>query len=116
MPLLGPLFAFLASATAKVLIDRILFFLALKAILTFLFIIIIPIVLNNLLGSLMTSMMNVVDTVAVENGVINGGMSFSGVAAWLIDCFRISGCLSVLTSAMQLRLSLSLIPFIGFKG
>jgi hypothetical protein len=113
---LAPILAFFASAIAKTIIDKILFFLALKAVLTFLFIVIVPIIFNNILADLMTTMLNVVDTVAVQNGTIDGGMSFSGVAAWLIECFQVSACLSVLTAAMQLRLALSMIPFIGFKG
>jgi hypothetical protein len=116
MPVLAWLGAWLASATAKMLIDKIVMFLAIKAVLVTLFIVVVPIMLNNLLVKLMSSMLNFATAATAGGGSFGGVVAFAGVGAWLIDCWQLNGCLSIMTAALQLRLLLSMIPFIGFKS
>lgn len=113
LPWLG---AFLTSALAKMIVDKILMFLAIKALLVTLFIVVVPIVLNNVLVKLMGAMLNFATAATADGGSFGGAVAFAGLAAWLIDCFQLNGCLSIMTSALQLRLLLSMIPFIGFKA
>jgi len=103
---------FLGSALAKIFGDKVLGWIALKAILVFLFITIVPLVLNNFLYDIIKIMM---DFAAGQSGgasTINGAMSFSGFAAWLLECFRIPEAFALLVSALVLRLTLSMIPFV----
>jgi len=113
LPWLG---AFLTSALAKMIVDKILLFLAIKAILVALFIVVVPILANNILTRLMETMLNFAQVASADAGAFGGPVAFAGVAAWLIECFQINGCLSILTSALKLRLLLSMIPFVGFRA
>lgn len=104
----------LGSATAKTLLDRVLFFLALKAFLIALFVIVVPIVLNNVLHGMVEEAMMYVGSKAI-NGEWGGVAQFTGIMGWLVDCFQIPACFSVLVSALQLHYVLKLIPFSPVK-
>ena len=104
--------AWFASGLSKLFADKVIGFLALKVVLVFLFIVVIPILLNNFLYDLIEIMMNFSNSQINSSGTMNGTMSFSGLAAWLIDCFQLSQALSVMVSALVLRSVLSMIPFV----
>lgn len=106
--------AFLGSALAKIFTDKVLAYVAMKVILVGLFTLVVPIVLNNVLYDLMEIIMNFANTQSGSASSFSGTMSFSGFAAYLIETFRISECLSVLVSALILRTSLKMIPFVRF--
>lgn len=112
--LFSSLLAFLASSTAKTLVDRVLFFLAIKALLIALFVILVPIVFNNFIGSLLEEALTYLNNVAVD-GDWGGVVEFTGVFGWLLDCFQIPAAFSVFVSAVQLRLLLKMIPFSPVK-
>lgn len=106
------LIAFLGSAVAKVFTDKVLAYIAMKAILVFLFTVVVPLILNNFLYDIIEIMMNFANSQTQSAGTLNGNMSFSGFAAWLISCFRLSEVFSVVISALILRTSLKMIPFV----
>lgn len=112
--LFSPIVAFFATSFGKMLVDRLLLFLAIKTLLTALFVIVFPIVLNNFFHSMIEIVINIAQTQSANGGTLDGGMDFSGFAAYLMDCFRVSECISILISAIQLRLALSMIPFVNF--
>lgn len=116
MPILAPLIAFLSSALAVRIFNVVLFWLALKALLTALFIVALPIVLNNVMYGFMESAMTYFNS---ESGLglseFSGLLSTTGILAWLLDCFNIPQAMSIIISAFQLHLILKMIPFSPVK-
>lgn len=105
---------FFASAIGKSLVDKLVMFIALKTLLTALFVVVAPIILNNVLHSIMETVIAFADTQSSGAGSVNGNMAFVGFGAYLMEAFQVSAMLSILVSAIQLRLALSMIPFINF--
>lgn len=88
-------------------------FISLKAFLTTLLLISLPIVLNNLMGKFLEKIMDrVSDSVTTNTGSIESiAYNFTGISAYFINHMRIDDALSVIFSAMAVRFTLSLIPF-----
>lgn len=107
------LLAFLGTAIAKIFGDKVLGYIALKTILVFLFIFVVPVVLNNFLYDIIEIVLNFANGTAEDAADFSGAMTFTGFLAWLIDCFKLAECLAVLVSALVLRTALSMIPFVG---
>lgn len=106
----------IGSVFARVLADKVVGWVAMKAILVFLFITIVPLLLNNFLYDIIEIMMNFASGQAGGATALNGDMTFTGFMAWLIECFRLPEALSLLISALVLRLILSMIPFVRLVG
>jgi len=103
------------GAIIKLLADRLLFFLALKFLLTSLFIIAVPIVLNNLMYEFMDTGLTYLNTHAQGVDAFSGALQTVGLMAWLCECFKIPEAISILVSALQLHLILKCIPFSPIK-
>lgn len=116
MPVLVGILSFLGSGIAKIFADKVLGWIALKAILSFLFITVVPLLLNNFLYDIIKIMMDFSSAQSAGAVALNGQMTFSGFTAWLIECFRIPEAIALLVSALVLRLTLSMIPFVRLVG
>lgn len=108
--------SFLGSMIAKTFADKILGWIAFKAVMVFLFITVVPLLLNNFLYDIIKIMMDFASGQAAGASALDGHMTFSGFLAWLIECFRLPEALSVMVSALVLRLVLSMIPFVRLVG
>lgn len=91
--------------------DNLIRFVAGKAILSTLFIVVIPLLLNNFMYDLIEVSMGFLNQNANASGV-SGAMSFSGLAAYFIYLLKVPECMSVLVSAIVLRVSLNHVPFL----
>lgn len=107
------LIGLLGSLAAKIFADKVLGYLAMKAILVFLFITVVPLILNNFAYDIIEIVLNFAGAQTSSVSELNGNMTFTGLGAWFISVFRIPDCLAVLVSALVLRVTLSMIPFIG---
>lgn len=97
---------------AKILSDGLLKWIAMKAILLVLFVVILPIVINNLMYDVIEIMFNFV---LGKIGSLELGetvQNVTGVAGWLIVNCKISESLSVILGAVAMRMSLNMIPFV----
>lgn len=101
----------LGAILAKVLGDNVLRFVAGKALLTALFVVVLPILLNNFLYDLMELFFSWMGD-NVSTGGFSGSQSFTGLCAYLIGQFRVSECISVIVSALVLKVTLRHIPFL----
>lgn len=110
------LLLFLGSTIAKIFTDKVLGWIAMKTILVFLFLTVVPLLLNNFIYDLIEIMMNFASGQSAGASALNGQMTFSGFMAWLIECFRLPEAISLLISALVLRLTLSMIPFVRLVG
>lgn len=104
-----------AVALGRWFLEKALMFLALKALLTALFIIVLPIVLNNLIHEFMQISIDHLNANANGINAYSGMLSATGFLAWLFECFKIPECIAVLVSALQLHLVLKMIPFSPVK-
>lgn len=108
------LMTFLGSTAAKVMTDRVVMMVALKALLAGLLMILLPIVLNNFIADMVNDAMSWMQGQSV-NGEWGGVAQFAGVTGWLIDKFRLAEILSVTLSALQIHLLLKIMPFSPVK-
>lgn len=96
---------------AKVLSDNVLRFVATKALMVTFFIVVLPIILNNFVYDIMnttfTWMQSHSDTTS-----INPSLTYDGLLGWFVTIFRIPECLSVIISALTMRLAIRHIPFL----
>lgn len=98
---------------AKFLGDNVLKWVATKAMFSFLFIVVLPILLNNLIYDVMDIMLQQVQSqLQSVNGLGNSILDFTGVGAWLAIRFKIPESFAVILSAITVRASLSMIPFV----
>lgn len=102
-----------AQLIAKIFSDNVLRWVATKALLLAFFTIVLPIVLNNFLYDIMDLVFTYVQN-NYGTSDLNGAISFTGLAAWLITVTRLNECVSVVTGGYLLRLSLRHIPFLRF--
>lgn len=90
--------------------------LATKIILTSVFVLLLPVVLNNLIYSLLETAMATVQAHAGSmDGDINPVISFVGTAGYFAQELGFVSAISIIMSAMFVRFTLSFIPFVGPK-
>lgn len=108
----NPVLSWAASIFNKYLVDTALKYVAYKTLVYVVITVVLPAVLKNMLAwlfSLLTAQVDQVDWGEMSAAVIE----FSGVAAWFAVHLRFVDCLSVLITALVIRLTLNFIPFIG---
>jgi len=109
-----PLLAIIGGLLTKFLTDKLLFYVAIKALLVGLFMIVLPWVLKETFVWLMTKVMELVtsnlDGYSTQFQEI--AISLTGVGAYLGDCFQLPLVFSLILSAIFLRMTLNFIPFI----
>lgn len=88
-------------------------YIGFKGFMTTLMLIALPIVLNNFFGKFLEKiMMKVTDTVSTDTSTIESiTYNFTGLAAFFINHLRIADALSIVFSAIAIRVTLSMIPF-----
>lgn len=104
--------AWLGTVVTQIFTDKVLSWIAFKALMIFLFVVIVPIVLNNFIYSLIEIVMNFANSQLQGANLASADMSFTGIAAWLIQIFKVPECISVVTGALALRSVLAMIPFV----
>lgn len=89
---------------------------ATKVILGTLFIIILPIIINNILYELMETVFASVTSFAGDHAPdMPSVITFSGLAGYLASQLGVIDAMSVVLSAMGIRFAMSWIPFVGPK-
>lgn len=105
--------ALIGGVLGKFLTDRFLAFVALKALLYALFILVLPIVLKNVLTWFMSQMMTLINSNIQSGSTLEAfTMQLNGVGAYLGGMLQLPYCLSIILSAIALRITLNFIPFV----
>lgn len=110
--LFTPVLAWFGSFFAKFLTDSLLKYVAYKLLAVTLVTVTLPIVLKNLLVwlfSLLTAQISQLDLGTLSSVVVE----ISGLAAWFAVHLRVADCMSILITALVIRLTLNFIPFVG---
>lgn len=98
-PFVGWFTTFIASSVAR--------FIALKVLLTTLFVVVLPIVLNNLIVSVMTAIYDkAVSSVSSVDSVI---VSMTGLAGYIANALSLPLVLSILLGAISVSFTLNLL-------
>jgi len=104
------LIAWLGSALASILGASAVRFVAWKVVISALLMTVLPIVLLNVFYSIIQGVISLTtNTVSGSTGYI---MQFTGLAGWFALYLKVPEGVSVLLSAMLIRVSLRLIPFV----
>lgn len=96
----------------KIFADNILKWIATKAILTTLAVVILPIILNNFLWDIVDLMLTIVTDQIGGYSFGNQIIDVTGLAAWFFQKFKIVESFSVIMGAVGIRVALNLIPFV----
>ena len=89
--------------------------LAMKVIFVTLFVVILPIIINNILYDLIEGVFTSIGTYTSAHSVALESVTFSDNLSYLINACGVIDCISILLAAMVMRFSLSWIPFVGPK-
>jgi len=109
-----PVLALAGGFLTKLLSDRLLLFVAVKALLITLFMTVLPFVLKEFFLWVMDKIMSIVSSNldGYDQTFQTITINLTGVGAYLGDCFQLPLCFSLLMSAILLRITLNFIPFI----
>jgi len=107
---MGGLLGALSGVIAKIFADNSLRFIALKTVLSTLFIFVLPVVINNLIYKLMEIAFSLVLEIHLPS--LQTSFSFSGLAGWFVAVLRLPEALSVVLSAVSYRIAINSIPFL----
>lgn len=104
----------IGTLIAKILGDNVLRWVAMKGILLFLFVVILPLVFNNFMADMLQMLFGMVDENSGSLGSINPTFSMTGLAAWFSEQCKFTECISVIVSALIAKVTLRQIPFVRF--
>lgn len=124
---MSAIFGFLATIFTRIFADKVVGWIAFKAVLVFLLITVLPILLNNFIYDLIEIVMDASSSGAGDISALHGcsvtvdssgvptydcSKSFSGVVAYFMQVFAIPECFSVIFSSLSIRTALKMIPFV----
>lgn len=104
--------AVILGAIGKFLTDKLLMYVAIKALIITLFVVVLPIILQNVVVWIFTEIFTFIQGQIPSGTLEDFTISLSGVGAYLAGCFQLPLCISILISAIALRITLNFIPFI----
>jgi hypothetical protein len=108
----GSFFDFVASFFGRFLSDNLLKFIAWKALLTTLLTVSLPVVVKNLLSSLFDTFSSLATSIS-SDGIDTALVSVTGLTGYFLDQFMVADCLSILLTAVIIRITLNFIPLVG---
>jgi hypothetical protein len=110
MPLL---FGLIGEFLVKLFTDNVIRWIAFKVFMTAIFLVVLPLVLNNFIYDLMSTVMNWISSNAGTTS-FNPSQSFGGITGYLMNRFQVSQCMAVVMSGLIFRLVLKHVPFFRF--
>ncbi len=101
----------LAVLLGKILTDNLLRFIATKTLLATLFVVVLPIVLNNFVYEIIEYAVNIASSVNSAS-LPDLTLNLTGLAGWFASNLYLPDALSVVISAVSVRVFLDHIPFL----
>lgn len=102
------MFAFFAGLFSDLLTSSVVRFLALKIVLSALFITVLPIILNNVFYSILNSLISSFSSSVSSSNVHSITVQLTGLAAFLASHLQLVSFVSILMSALALRVTFKL--------
>lgn len=110
--LIAPLLSWLGSVAARFIGDTALKWLAIKIFSVTLLTVTLPIVIKNILVWLIQQIELIIQS--YSGGSVNSfSVQLSGLAGYLGDQMMLSTCVSIILTAIAIRLFLNFVPFVG---
>ena len=109
---MGALLTWLAGAFASLVGYSAVRFTAWKLVIYTLTVTILPIVLTNLIYTIIEIALTLADDVQGSYGLSSVVVQFTGISAWFATHLMIPEGISILLSALTARLALKMIPFV----
>ncbi len=106
---MGALFSLILG---KILTDNVARFIAQKTILTTLFVVVLPVVLNNFVYALLDYAMSTINQNINSANLPSLTLQLTGLAGWFFQNLYLVDALNVVLSAVSVRVFLSHIPFL----
>lgn len=103
--------AFLGALFAQLFGTSVAYFVALKLVMVTLVMVILPIVLKNFFTWIVEGVLSLVSSSAI-GGAGSMTLALTGVAGYLGSNLGLPACLAVILSAVAVRFTLKLIPFV----
>ena len=101
------------GALGRQLLDKLSYFVAMKALMIALVVTVLPVIIKNsmtwLIETTHNAMAQAVSGYSLEAQIIQ----LSGVLAYLASVFQLPSCMSIIVTALAIRLILNFVPFVG---
>jgi hypothetical protein len=113
--IVSAILSWLFGAFARLFIVFSRHFLATKMVLVTLLMLILPIVINNIIYEILEILLNKANSIAGSQSVpsvLGGVIQFTGLAGYLMACFKIPESFSVVISAIATSFVLRSIPLV----
>ena len=92
--------------------DKLAYFIAVKGLIILALVVVLPLVLKNLLNWFVNSVYSVVSSHVQSGQLDRVVLEFTGLGAYLAGAMQFPLVLSILLTAVTIRFTLNLIPFI----
>ncbi len=103
----------IAALAGKFLADKILYYVAIKALIVVALTVTLPIILKNLITWLFSSIMEITQANLPDSSTLQSFvLQFEGVGGFFATHLRIPEAVSVVITALTIRLVLNLIPMV----
>ncbi len=103
--------ALIAMLAGKLLTDNLLRFIAMKTVLATLFIVVLPVILNNFVYEIIEYAINLASSTPTS-GLPSLTLNLTGLAGWFFANLYLPDALTVVISAVSVRVFLDHIPFL----
>jgi len=114
LPLIATgLFGFFGSVVGKFLTDSLLKFTAYKILAITLLTVTLPIVIKNLITWLFEQLFSIVSSSVDMDGLSATVVHLTGYTAYLASHLMLPDCISIIMTAVGIRLVLNFIPMVG---
>ena len=107
---MGTIAGLLGAFLARIFSVSVLRWLALKSVLTALFVVVLPVILNNFLYEILNLSFNFLDSIFNNISTIN--VNFTGLASYILQEIYFTEWFSIIVSAIIYKFTIRLIPFI----
>jgi hypothetical protein len=114
MDISGSIIALLATVGTKIIAALVNFFTQAKVFWLSLLTVLIPVLINNVIGGFIQEALDIMQTLGVDAEWGNVA-EFTGFLGWLVDCFQIPEFMAIVLAAVSLHLVLKMIPFSPVK-
>lgn len=109
---MAPVIAAIAGYGAKMLADRVLMWIAIKALLLTLFILVLPVVLKNFFIWILEFINEIIMSKISDTDLQASMIQLTGLAGYMGNLMKLPQCFNVILSAVAVRITLNFIPFI----
>lgn len=104
--------AAILGSLGRAFVDKLAYFVAMKALLVLLMVTVLPLILKNLLNWFLASVYDIVNANVGSETIPSFAIQLTGLGAYFATHFQLPLCFSIVITAVIVRFTLNMIPFI----